>query len=316
MQSQSKKILITGCAGFLGSHAVELFLKDKEYNIIGLDKLTYAANKDNLNSFKNNSRFKFYQGDICDKSFVENISDRHSIEWIINFAAETHVDNSIDDSLIFLHSNIIGVHNLLEVCKSKNIKLLQISTDEVYGEAVSSAYREDSNLSPRNPYSATKAAAEHLINAHANTFQVKFLIVRPSNNYGPRQHNEKFIPTILNSLATGKKVPIYGDGLQIREWTYVKDTVKAVKFILENSKMNECYNISSNIEMTNLSLLNTLCKKTGSEIKSSVKHVKDRKGHDRRYSVNSSKLKKIGFKNYTDFNTSIEETVSHYLEEK
>ena len=316
MENNCYNILLTGCAGVIGSHAAECFVKDKRYLVAGVDKMTYASDQKNIKMLSNYDNFNFYKGDICDKMLIENIVKKYNIRWIINFAAETHVDNSIEDATDFLKSNFLGVHNLLEICKNKKIKLFQISTDEVYGEAKEYSYKENNMLDPRNPYSASKAAAEHLINSYANTYQVEYIIARPSNNYGPRQHKEKFIPKILMNLKNRKKVPVYGSGLQIREWTYVKDTVNAIKFILEHSDLNECYNISSNIEMKNLEVLDLICEKTNNDASKVIKFVKDRKGHDNRYSINSDKLNKLGYKNYLDFKSGLNNTIKYYLEKK
>jgi len=313
---KNKNLLITGCAGFIGSHTVDCFLEDKNYSVFGLDKMTYAANEKNLKLAFENERFKFYKGDICDSDFVENICRENNIDWIINFAAETHVDNSISDSKEFLKSNFLGVHSLLEVCKSnKNVKLFQISTDEVYGVASDNVcFSENDKLNPKNPYSATKAAAEHLIKSYVNTYKIKTLMVRPSNNYGPRQHLEKFIPTILNSLKNNKKIPIYGNGNQIREWTYVKDTAKAIKFIIEKSDYNQCYNVTSNVEMKNISLVEQICSILKKDFNDNVTYVEDRLGHDQRYSITNLKIKNLGFKKYSNFENNLIETINFFGE--
>ena len=218
-------ILVTGCAGFIGSHAVDHFL-DSGDKVVGIDSMTYASNIENLKSAFKKSDFVFYEKDIVDTFDITNICKNHNIKWIFNFAAETHVDNSIDSCDAFIHSNIIGVKSLLECCKETGASLFHISTDEVYGSTSGKPFKESDTLSPKNPYSATKAAAEHIIEAYSNTYGVNFITVRMSNNFGPRQHGEKFIPTIIRSLSNNKKIPIYGNGKNVREWLYVKDCVK------------------------------------------------------------------------------------------
>ncbi len=307
-------ILITGCAGFIGSHAVDCFLEDKKYSVLGLDKLTYASNMNNLSLARSSDRFTFLKADICNTDLLEKLVKENEISCILNFAAETHVDNSIKSAESFIESNVHGVYSLLEVCRKNKILFFHISTDEVYGVANEISFTEEDKLNPKNPYSATKAAAEHLITSYQNTFNVKSLMVRPSNNYGPRQHSEKFMPTILRNLSAKTKVPIYGDGKQIREWTYVKDTAKAIKFILEKSKLNECYNISSNIELENISLVKLICKCLQENFDSSVKYVEDRLGHDVRYSINNDKLKNLGFAEYSSFEESLLDTIESFKE--
>ena len=249
-------ILITGVAGFIGSHTADEFLKDNNYNVVGVDNLTYAGKLTNIKKAKRNNQFKFIKEDICNFDKIKTICEKENIDCILNFAAETHVDNSIQDPKPFLQTNISGVLSILEVCKKLDIKLLHISTDEVYGTRNEGSFDENSNFDPRNPYSATKAAAEHLIKSYENTYGISFIIVRPSNNFGPRQHEEKFLPTIIKSIKENKPIPIYGNGKQIREWLYVKDNARVIKYILENGKLGEVYNITSNNEVENLSFVN------------------------------------------------------------
>ena len=227
------KIMITGCAGFIGSHATEEFLK-AGYDIVGVDALTYAGSTENMSGFIDD--IMFVHADICDDKKIRSLVKDEGIEYIVNFAAETHVDNSIDSCKNFIKSNVDGVRSLLDACRDFGCSLLHVSTDEVYGSAMDGSFTEDDILSPRNPYSATKAAAEHLITSYANTYKTDYKMVRMSNNFGPRQHSEKLIPTILKSLSLGKKIPIYGDGSNIRDWFYVKDCVKMVRGILEKGE--------------------------------------------------------------------------------
>ena len=306
-------IVITGCAGFIGSHATDLFL-DKGYQVFGVDKLTYASNKKNLDNASKKSSFMPLTIDICDQQSIERIAQ--SSEWIINFAAETHVDNSINSADAFIHSNVIGVQSILEACRKTKTKLLHISTDEVYGSIRNGSNHEGSNLNPKNPYSATKASAEHLIRAYANTYGVEYIIVRPSNNFGPRQHSEKFLPTIVKALKKGNKIPVYGDGSNIRDWLYVKDNVSAIYHILKNSETNETYNITTKKELTNLQICREVCKHLNKNPDKSIQFVPDRLGHDFRYSITNDKLKNLGFETETYFDNALRETVHSLWEQE
>jgi len=301
-------VLVTGCAGFIGSHAVDHFI-DSGDKVIGVDSMTYASNIQNLeNAFKKNS-FVFYEKDICSTSDIIDICRVHNVEWIVNFAAETHVDNSIDSCDNFIHSNILGVKSLLDCCRKTDTKLLQISTDEVYGSTSGESFIETDILSPRNPYAATKAAAEHIVSAYSNTYGIEFITVRMSNNFGPRQHGEKFIPTIVRSLNSGKKIPVYGNGLNVREWLYVKDCVRMIKFIHMSGKTGEIYNISSGNEKNNIEISKMICNILEKDFKNHVEFVADRPGHDFRYSINFEKIKKMGISIETDFYQALEDTV-------
>ena len=310
-----KNIMITGCAGFIGSHAADYYL-ELGHSVVGVDCFTYAGRSENIVHQNKNKDFKLFNLDICDTAQVKAICKSASIDWILNFAAETHVDNSIKSAKNFIHSNIEGVRSLLEVCKDTGVKLLHVSTDEVYGSAPSGNFLEDNKLDPRNPYSATKAAAEHLINAYSNTHGVNFLIVRPSNNFGPRQHKEKFLPTIVRSIRSGKKIPVYGDGKHVREWLFVEDNVRAIHYIMKNSDMNQTFNISSGNEMVNLKVIEEVCSILGKTPEECIEFVPDRPGHDFRYSISNTKLADIGFKNYSDFSSSLEKTISYYMEKE
>jgi len=306
-------ILVTGCAGFIGSHAVEEFLS-AGHSVTGIDCLTYAGNEKNMSSFIDD--IKFYDCDICETERVKKIVEERKIRWIINFAAETHVDNSISSCSEFIHSNVEGVASLLDVCKITGSKLFHISTDEVYGSIKQGSFSEDDKLNPQNPYAATKASAEFLVKSYANTHNIEYLMVRPSNNFGPRQNSEKFIPTILNSLTSGSKVPIYGDGNNVRDWLYVKDNVAAILFILENSNENEIYNISFSHEKSNKNIVFKLCEVLEKDFESNITYVDDRKGHDFRYSIQSKKLIDLGFLNnhaFDTFDVNLNKTLGHYM---
>ena len=304
-------VLITGCAGFIGSHAVDHFL-DLGHSVVGVDCFTYAASLDNLKNALSDKNFILYETDICNTNKMIEYSSDHKIDWIINFAAETHVDNSIESCEKFIHSNIVGVKSLLECCKELGIKLFHISTDEVYGSIKSGSFIENDKLNPKNPYSATKAAAEHLVQSYENTHGVEFIIVRPSNNFGPRQNREKFIPTILTRLANKQKIPLYGDGKNVRDWLFVKDNVKAISHILENSSMNEIYNITLEDEKTNIQVVNEILKYFNLSFDQSVSYVQDRPGHDFRYSISNNKLKMLDFERGPNFTENLFETIGFY----
>ncbi len=302
-------VLITGCAGFIGSHCVDEFLS-KGIEVIGVDCFTYAGRKENMESFID--KIEFYELDICEFEKIEEIVQKHNVDTIINFAAETHVDNSIKSAKNFLHSNIDGVLSLLEVCRKNNVTLFQISTDEVYGSTRSGSFHENDKLNPGNPYSATKAAAEHLITSYHNTHGTKYKMVRMSNNFGPRQFDEKFIPTILRSLKNNKKIPIYGDGSNIRDWFYVKDCARLVRVVHEMGSLGETYNLTLSNEMTNLELVKNIMSLLEKNFDECVEFVKDRPGHDFRYSLNDQKIKRLDSSGPTDFQKALSETIEFY----
>jgi dTDP-glucose 4,6-dehydratase len=304
-------LLITGCAGFIGSHMVDLSI-EKGCNVIGVDSLTYASDLENLSAAFSSEKFEFYHLDICDTKDIKNICKSKSIDFIVNFAAETHVDNSIRSVDPFIHSNINGVKSLLDVCRVENIKLLHVSTDEVYGSIQSGEFTECDILNPANPYSATKAAAEHLITAYSNTYGIQYTIVRPSNNFGPRQHSEKFIPTIIRAILSNEKVPIYGNGKNIRDWLYVEKNVQTIFSLLEPKHKNTIYNITSKKEKTNLEIVKTVLKIFEKDFESNVSFVEDRLGHDFRYSISNKKLLDNDIDMDFDFIECLNKTVDEY----
>ena len=281
--------LITGCAGFIGSHVTDRFLTNG-HTITGVDKLTYASSLDNINHNINNKKFKFYHLDICNTEAIKLICKQYKIDCIINFAAETHVDNSIEGSNAFILSNIQGVKSLLEVCKDEDIQICHISTDEVYGPINIGSFDENSMLSPQNFYSATKASAEHLISAYHNTFGVKYLILRMSNNYGPRQNNEKFIPKIINNINENKQIPLYGNGKNVRDWIYVKDSAKIIYNLVNEAAYNHIYNVSVKDEKQNIEVINIILNFFNLQFDERVSFVNDRLGHDFRYSITNDKI--------------------------
>jgi len=305
----NKAVLITGCAGFIGSHVTDYFLAN-DYRVVGYDIFTYAGKESNLSKTMGHMNFTLVRGSINNTSMLENTVRQNNIEWIINLAAETHVDNSIKSCDVFLQTNVLGTKSVLDVCMNTGAKLLHFSTDEVYGVPFGwQSFKEDASLNPKNPYSASKAAADHLIFAYANTYGLQYLMVRPSNNFGPRQHREKLLPKVIENLKNGKKIPVYGDGSQIREWTFVKATAAATLHILENSKMNEIYNITSGEFRTNIdviSLVHQTMKLIGSDY---IEYVPDRLGHDFRYSINGDKLSALGFSIPKNFEEMIKQTI-------
>jgi len=303
---------MTGCAGFIGGHALEFFLK-AGCKVVGVDKMTYAADPSVLKPHKN---FKFYQADVCQSSAIKKIAKENDIDCIIHFAAESHVDNSILGDNCFIDSNITGTKSLMEVCKDLKIPMCHISTDEVYGPIIDGSFSEEDKLSPQNFYSATKAAAEHIVCSYSNTFDIDYVMVRMSNNYGPRQNAEKFMPTILRAIKNESKIPVYGNGLNVRDWIYVKDSVKIIYNILQNANFNrEVYNVTFRDERTNIEVIESVLKCFGLNVEDCVKFVADRLGHDKRYSITNDKM--MEFVNFepTIFEKGVENTVKEYIKE-
>jgi dTDP-glucose 4,6-dehydratase len=291
------KFIVTGGLGFIGSNLVE-YLLNLGHFVINIDKVSYSSNFFNTDSFKNNKNYKFFKADICNKQKISQIIKNNKPVCIFNLAAETHVDRSIDSSDNFIKTNVLGVHSLLEILiKNKKIKLIHISTDEVYGDIQSNLRaNEKTPYNPGNPYSATKAASDHLINSYNNTYKINAIITNCCNNYGPKQNPEKFIPKIIFNILNKKKLPLYGKGQNTREWIYVLDHCKALYKIYQKGKIGETYNIGSNQNFKNIDLIKkiiTLAKKRRYyNKKSKITYVKDRPGHDLRYALNSKKIRK------------------------
>ncbi|HWO75386.1 MAG TPA: dTDP-glucose 4,6-dehydratase [Bacillus sp. (in: firmicutes)] len=311
---RQKDILVTGGAGFIGSNFIKFILNNTSYHITNVDKLTYAGNSSNMVNFDKHSRYRFFHCNIADNEQLKRVFDKKYFA-IINFAAETHVDRSIENAAPFIETNIKGTFNLLNyVIHGKAEKYIQISTDEVYGSLSEDepSFTEKSPLSPNNPYSASKASADLLVRSFYKTYQIPVMITRCSNNYGPHQHTEKFIPKIIQHALQEKKIPLYGDGMNIRDWLFVEDHCRAISMVLENGKPGEIYNIGGDCEKTNkeviLSILNILGKS-----KDLIEHVTDRKGHDRRYSINFQKIyKQIGWQPAVSFDDGIRKTIDWY----
>jgi dTDP-glucose 4,6-dehydratase len=310
-----RKILVTGGAGFIGSNFVRMVLTERQdYFVVNLDKLTYSGNLENLSNFLEHKNHKFIRGDICDGSLIGKIIDEHKIDALINFAAETHVDRSITGPKIFIDTNIAGTLTLLEAVRDKKIgRFIQISTDEVYGDlGPEGKFTEDTPLSPNSPYSASKAAGDHLVKAFGHTWGIKYNITRCSNNYGEYQFPEKMIPLMINNALNDKQLPVYGDGLNVRDWLYVYDHCTAILKVLENAPPGEIYNIGGCNGKTNLEVVGFILSRLNKP-KSLIKFVTDRPGHDRRYAIDASKIiNKLDWKPSVKFEEGINKTIDWY----
>lgn len=310
-------ILVTGGAGFIGNCFIRHMLqKYSNYKIINLDALTYAGNLENLYDVKDNPNYEFVNGDICDKDLVTQIVS--GVDMIVNFAAETHVDRSITGPEIFIETNIKGTMTLLQAAKEFNIeRYLQVSTDEVYGTLEDTGYfTETTPLAPNSPYSASKAGADMLVRAYYETYKVPTLITRCSNNYGPYQYPEKLIPFFISRLLRGEKVPVYGDGLNVRDWLYVYDHCAAIDAVLHKGRVGEVYNIGGHNEKTNLEITHLILDAMNKD-ESSIEYVQDRLGHDRRYAISNNKItSELGWKPSVTFEEGILLTIDWYLNNK
>ena len=311
-----RRLLVTGGAGFIGSNFVRMVLSEHpDCNVINLDKLTYAGNLENLAGCENHPNHKFIKGDICDGNLINRIIDESRIDSIVNFAAESHVDRSITEPKIFIETNVTGTLTLLEAARDNNLqRFVQISTDEVYGAlGPDGKFTEQTPLCPNSPYSASKAAADHLVHAFGHTWGVKYNITRCSNNYGPYQFPEKLIPLMINNALNDKQLPVYGDGLQVRDWIYVYDHCTAVWKVLTDAPPGETYNIGGCNEKTNLEVVELILARLGKP-KTLIKHVTDRPGHDRRYAIDASKIiKQIGWQPSVSFEQGLNKTIDWYL---
>ena len=335
----NKKILITGGAGFIGSALIRYIINNSNHSVINVDKLTYAGNLETLESVKNNPRYIFEQVDVCNSSEISRVFDMYQPDLVIHLAAETHVDRSIDSPYKFIQTNIFGTYVMLETtrdywlnlnkAKKNNFKFLHISTDEVYGDlgAKGDPFTEKTPYLPNSPYSATKASSDHLVRAWHRTYKLPTLITNCSNNYGPYQYPEKFIPLVILNALEGKELPIYGDGKQVRDWLYVDDHVKALLCVAFNGKIGENYNIGGHNELQNIEVVKTICfildKLVPSKFKGIVKYeqlityVDDRPGHDVRYAIDASKMvNELNWSPGETFTTGIKKTIEWYLKEK
>lgn len=309
------KVLITGGAGFIGSSFVRLLAKDKGYDIIIVDKLTYAGDLKRLEEAE--GRFKFYKKDVCDKSGIDTVLDVERPDVVIHFAAESHVDRSINDAAPFIETNVKGTQVLLDACRRyRTSKFLFISTDEVYGEIPDGKFRESSQIKPNSPYAASKAAADLLVQSYIHTYSFPAVIIRPSNNYGPWQYPEKLIPLSILRIMAGGNIPVYGKGLNVREWLYVEDCVSGIKRIMSKGKYGEVYNLGSSQESRNIDTVKLLLKTLGAGA-DRFEFVKDRPGHDIRYSLDYGKLRRnLGWKPLIKLRDGLALTVEWSLEHK
>ncbi len=310
-----KKILITGGCGFIGSNFIRLFLEhNSECEIVNLDKLTYCGNPKNLEDLKDNPRYEFVEGDICDKKLVFDVASR--VSSVINFAAETHVDRSIEDSQEFLNTNVGGVKTLLDAVNHFQLeRFVHVSTDEVYGSLEKGSFSEDSLLNPSSPYSSSKAAGDLLARSYFTTYKTPVIITRSSNNFGPYQYPEKIVSLFVTNLIEGEKLPLYSKGENIREWLYVEDNCRAIKLVFEKGDIGEIYNIGSDTELTNLELTKKILKKFEKN-EEHINYVQDRPGHDFRYSLDSLRVKKLGYKPIYNFEDALDKTVQWYIDHK
>jgi dTDP-glucose 4,6-dehydratase len=331
------EILITGGCGFIGSNFVRYILKNrKEAKVINIDKLTYAGNLANLSDVAKEyapSRYRFIKGDICDKEIIEDIFRETDIDWVVNFAAESHVDRSIDEPAEFLQTNILGTFTLLEVARKfwldttsdlTKKRFLHISTDEVYGSLSDKGYfTEITPYNPSSPYSASKAASDHLAYAYYKTYSIPTIITNCSNNYGPYQFPEKLIPLIINNAITGKRLPVYGDGKNVRDWLHVEDHCSAILVVLERGLPGQRYNIGAHCERQNIDVVTMICDyldkrlglMDGNPRRELIEYVSDRPGHDRRYAIDASKMKsELHWRPSVTFEQGIEETIEWYLD--
>ena len=329
-----KTYLVTGGAGFIGSNFVIYMLnKYSDVKIINVDKLTYAGNLENLKSVESNPNYVFVQADICDKEAIQSLFDQYDIDYVVNFAAESHVDRSITNPEIFVQTNVLGTVNLLNIAKNAwavgddqykdGVKFMQVSTDEVYGSlGAEGFFMETTPLDPHSPYSSSKASADLFVKAYSDTYKLPVNITRCSNNYGPYQFPEKLIPLMINNTLQHKELPIYGDGMQIRDWLYVEDHCKAIDMVVRGGKLGEVYNVGGHNERPNIVIVKTILEYVKENVDPAVgehmmKHVADRKGHDRRYGIDPEKIKRdLGWYPETTFEVGIKKTIQWYLNHK
>ena len=306
------RILVTGGAGFIGSNFVHYLLNEHEDDeVITLDALTYAGSKDNLDGVLDDPRHEFVKGDIRDRQLVSDLVA--DVDAIVNFAAESHVDRSIDGAKPFVSTNVQGTQTLLDAATDADIdRFLQISTDEVYGQILDGKFAEDDQLNPRNPYAATKAGADLLAQSFQTTHDLPVVITRTCNNFGPRQHPEKLIPKFIQNAADGKSLPIYGDGSNVREWIYIEDNCRALDVVLREGTVGEVYNIGSHTEKTNLEVTEEILNAVGAS-EDLIKFVEDRAGHDQRYALETEKINALGWEPEYTFEQGLNRTVDYYL---
>jgi len=328
-------ILITGGAGFIGANFILYFLENyKNIKIINLDKLTYAGELSNLHEIENNNRYTFLKGDICDRELIETLFKKYQLKSVVHFAAESHVDNSINEPEEFIKTNVLGTFNLLDVAKRfwmdgpneikkgfEDCRFHHISTDEVYGSLGEyGLFSEATAYAPNSPYSASKASSDFIVRSYYHTYGMNVVTTNCSNNYGPKQHDEKLIPTVIRKALCGEKIPIYGNGKNIRDWLYVLDHCKGIDFAFQKGKSGETYNIGGNNEYTNLGIVNIICEILDEKLPKNTSYrelisfVKNRPGHDYRYAIDASKIEnELGWKADENFETGIRKTIDWYI---
>jgi dTDP-glucose 4,6-dehydratase len=334
-----KSIIVTGGAGFIGANFVPYMVeKYPNYKIINLDLLTYAANLDNIKEVEGKDNYKFVKGDICDRTLVEKVFNEEDVRGVIHFAAESHVDNSITGPEAFIRTNVMGTFTLLDVARNywmeaphkfkpgyETCRFHHVSTDEVYGDLDfdDTLFEETTPYNPSSPYSASKASSDFIVKSYARTYGMDISVSNCSNNYGPKQHNEKLIPKIISNCLEGKSLPIYGDGLNVRDWLYVLDHCKGIDLVYHKGERTETYNIGGRNEKTNIDIVKIICsildekrpREDGSKYESLITYVKDRAGHDKRYAIDATKIEKgLNWKADENFETGIVKTIDWYLD--
>ena len=315
------RLIVTGGAGFIGSNYIRYALSaHPDYHIVNLDNLTYSGNLENLQDVASSSRYSLIKGDICERNVLNGIE----FDAIVHFAAESHVDRSILDAQPFLKTNVLGTYNLLEIARQRNCTFLHVSTDEVYGSTAEGFFSEKSHILPNSPYAASKASSDMIVRSFVETHKLKAMITRCSNNYGPYQFPEKLIPLVILNAIEGKQIPVYGDGMNVRDWIFVLDHCKAIDMILHKGNTGETYNVGSRNERPNIDIVKMLLKKVAenldlkeNDLLGLISYVDDRKGHDRRYAIDPAKVEKeIGWQPDTDFEKGITDTVKWYISNK
>lgn len=331
-----KKVLVTGGAGFIGSNFIEFLLEENnEVEVVNLDLMTYAGREENMDGFRENPRYHFSKGDICDRVLVEELFEKHNFDGVFHFAAESHVDNSISGPEAFIKTNVNGTFTLLDVARNhwmespgrphqgkEDHRFLHVSTDEVYGSLGSEGlFTEKTPYAPNSPYSASKAGSDFIVRSYFHTYGMNVVTTNCSNNYGPHQHDEKLIPTIIRNAIQGNAIPIYGDGQNVRDWLYVKDHCTGIRLAFDKGRSGETYNIGGRNERNNLYIARTICslldelKPKSKSYREQITFVKDRPGHDRRYAIDATKIEsELGWKAEENFETGIKKTIKFYLE--
>lgn len=332
-----KNILVTGGAGFIGANFVPYFIENNsDYHLVNLDLLTYAGNLENVSEVENHPRYTFVQGDICDRNFVEDLFQKFQFHGVIHFAAESHVDNSISGPEAFIRTNVLGTFNLLDTARKlwmsapsqyntdfKNSRFHHVSTDEVYGTlGETGLFEETTPYAPNSPYSASKAGSDMIVRSYFHTYGMNVVTTNCSNNYGPKQHDEKLIPTIIRKAISGENIPIYGDGKNVRDWLYVLDHCKGIELAFKTGKSGETYNIGGRNERNNLYIVDTVCSilnelqpKSEGKYQDQITFVKDRPGHDLRYAIDATKIEnELGWKADENFESGIKKTIEWYLQ--